>query len=398
MDEDLGTSRASILLVDDYPANLLALEALLGPLGHRIVKASSGDEALKCLLDEDFALILMDVMMPGMDGFQTVAMIKERRKTVSVPIIFVTAMAKEAQQISKGYAYGAVDYITKPFDSEILKAKVSVLVALHLQAERIIEQRALLLKQEHQLMLEQVERAAAQKENRAKDQFLAMVSHELRTPLNAILGWTQMLTNGRLDEQETRRAIETIRRNAEVQARLVEDLLDISRIVAGKAKLEIKEIGLAAVVASAVETIRPAADAKGLAVEVAPFAEDDRMRGDFQRLVQVLVNLLANAVKYTPDGGRVEVAGRRDGEELTLVVRDNGMGMAKSFIARAFEPFAQATDWSAQIGGLGLGLAISRHIVELHGGRIAIASEGEGKGAEVTVTLPVAGGGSLAGQ
>ena len=139
MDEDLGTSRASILIVDDYPANLLALEALLAPLGHRIVKASSGDQALRCLLDEDFALILMDVMMPGMDGFQTVAMIKERKKTVSVPIIFVTAMAKEAEQISKGYAYGAVDYITKPFDSDILKAKVSVLVALHLQAERIIE-------------------------------------------------------------------------------------------------------------------------------------------------------------------------------------------------------------------------------------------------------------------
>jgi CheY-like chemotaxis protein len=259
MKDDLA-AKASILIVDDNQANLVALDALLQPLGHRIVRARSGDEALKRLLDEDFALILMDVMMPGMDGFQTVALIKERKKTVSVPIIFVTAMAKEAEQITRGYAYGAVDYITKPFDSEILKAKVSVLVALHLQAERIIEQRALLLKQEHELMVQESARVAAQKESRAKDQFLAMVSHELRAPLHAILGWTEMLTNGRLNEEQTRRALETIQRNAKVQARLVEDLIDVSRIVAGKARLDMAEVALGDVVRAAVETVQRAAD------------------------------------------------------------------------------------------------------------------------------------------
>ncbi|HEY1586944.1 MAG TPA: response regulator, partial [Polyangia bacterium] len=217
IERDLAEARASILLVDDVPANLLALEAVLEPLGHRLVKARSGEEALRHLMSEEFALVLMDVQMPDMDGFQTVALIKQRPKTVRIPIIFITAIAKEARHISAGYEYGAVDYITKPFDAEILRAKVSVLVSLHLQSERIVRQQALLAKRRRELEQKELQRNLAEAQNRMKDEFLAAISHELRAPLNVIVGWTDLLVSGALDEEKARRALATIQRNAMLQ-------------------------------------------------------------------------------------------------------------------------------------------------------------------------------------
>jgi signal transduction histidine kinase len=383
---------ASILLVDDLPANLLALEAVLEPLGHRIVKAHSGEEALKCLLQDDFALILMDVMMPHLDGFQTVALIKQRLATANVPIVFVSAIAKEVQDSIKGFQYGAVDYITKPLDPDMLRAKVSVLIALHLQAERIIRQRALLLERQFELRQQQSERDAAVNENQMKDRFLTMISHELRAPLNQIVGWTDLLLQGGLDEHGTRDALETIERNSQIQCRLVDDLIDVSRMLLGKMAIARKRLDLARLIRQAVEAARPAAEHRhiSLVADIEPLA-GIYTHGDSIRLSQVIENLLSNGIKFTPPAGTVEVRLRQQGGFAHIEVRDTGIGIDERDLPFVFERFWQADMSSTRAyHGLGLGLTIVRQLVELHGGTVTATSEGAGRGATIAVRLPLA--------
>jgi signal transduction histidine kinase len=388
MDEAMR-SRASILLVDDHPANLLTLEAVLEPLGYDLVRAQSGEEALRCLLRQDFALILMDVRMPDMDGFQTVALIKERPKMMDVPIIFVSASAREAQDISRGYQYGAVDYLTKPFDPDLLRAKVSVLVALHLQAERIAVQREQLMERRLELQVQQAHRAAAEKASKMKDQFLAMISHELRTPLNAIMGWTELLAKFDLDEERMRRAIATIQRNAEAQKRLVDDLIDISTMLTGKFRLRLEAVDLAEVVQSALDDARPAAEKKRIEL-VSNLEAVERVQSDAARLQQILGNLLNNAIKFVPEGGKVMVNLRRAGERVEIEVADTGIGIALENLSRVFERFWQAERPAAmESAGLGLGLAIADQLARLYGGEIRADSPGIGRGASFTLSLPL---------
>jgi signal transduction histidine kinase len=388
MDEAMR-SRASILLVDDHPANLLTLEAVLEPLGYDLVRAQSGEEALRCLLRQDFALILMDVRMPDMDGFQTVALIKERPKMMDVPIIFVSASAREAQDISRGYQYGAVDYLTKPFDPDLLRAKVSVLVALHLQAERIAVQREQLMERRLELQVQQAHRAAAEKASKMKDQFLAMISHELRAPLNAIMGWTELLAKFDLDEERMRRAIATIQRNAEAQKRLVDDLIDISTMLTGKFRLRLEAVDLAEVVQSALDDARPAAEKKRIEL-VSNLEAVERVQSDAARLQQILGNLLNNAIKFVPEGGKVMVNLRRAGERVEIEVADTGIGIALENLSRVFERFWQAERPAAmESAGLGLGLAIADQLARLHGGEIRADSPGIGRGASFTLSLPL---------
>ncbi|MDB4969942.1 MAG: response regulator receiver sensor hybrid histidine kinase [Myxococcales bacterium] len=392
IERELDPSRASILLVDDVPANLLALEAVLEPLGHRLIKARSGTEALKHVMDEEFALILMDVQMPDMDGFQTVALIKQRPKSVRVPIIFITAIAKEAQHISTGYQYGAVDYITKPFDADILRAKISVLVSLHLQAERIVRQQALLLKRRHELEQQQMKRALAESHNLMKDQFLAAISHELRTPLNVIVGWTDLLVAGGLDAEKTRRAIETIQRSANVQKKLIDDLLDVSRMLVGKLKLEPEQTRVATVIQAAVDSLQPEARAKGVQLRSGILEECGEVTADLDpaRMEQVFGNLLSNAVKFTPAGGSVEVALSRCSGVADVEVRDTGIGIVSAELPFVFDRFWQSAHPNPQrTQGLGLGLAIVRQLVELHGGTVEAHSAGPGSGSTFTVKLPL---------
>lgn len=378
----------SMLLVDDRPANLIALEAVLEPLGYRMVQASSGEEALRHLLAEDFAVILMDVQMPGLDGFQTVAMIKQRKRTAHTPIIFVSAVSKEAQHISKGYEYGAVDYITKPFDPDILKAKVSVLMALHIQAEKIARQRELLAEKRHQLQRQVADRKAAEHANRMKDEFLAFVSHELRTPLNSIVGWTELLVSGKLDAARARRAIETIRRNAQMQSLLVEDLIAVSQVVLGNLRLHNEPVALRSVVEGAIETLRPTADARGVRLESRLDAVDDACMGDPKRLHQVFANLLSNAVKFTGAGGLVVARLSHFSGGLQVDVEDTGVGIRRETLPLIFDRFWQDRSHAGSEGGLGLGLTIVRQLVEMHGGTVAARSPGEGQGSTLTVRLP----------
>jgi len=543
MNED---GKVSILVVDDKPEKVLAISAVLEELGQVIVSVNSGRDALRCVLQQDFAVILLDVNMPGMDGFETANLIRQRRSTSHTPIIFITAFADEMQLV-RGYSLGAVDYILAPFVPEVLRTKVGVFVDLYRktvqnqrQAELEHKRAAQLQKlaaaslainasrslqslmqvvadsardivgshqaialynpdplvpfgtrqteaigsfsekyahwrgrrlrldacaqtqvarsrratrmdsaqlrahpdwqivqylevppvegmlaaplmgsdgrnmgviylsdrldghftEEDEAILTQLAQMASiaienslfaeeREANRMKDEFLATLSHELRTPLNAILGWTQLLATERLNE-EVSHGLEVIERNARAQTKLIEDLLDVSRITSGKLRLSVRPMRLCPVVEAVLDAVRPAAAAKQIATDVELDDGGQQISGDSDRLQQVIWNLLNNAVKFTPNGGRIEVNLRREGNHLRLRVSDTGRGITPEFLPHVFDRFRQADSTSTRThGGLGIGLAIVRHIIELHGGSVQAQSPGEGLGASFVVDVPI---------
>lgn len=251
------------------------------------------------------------------------------------------------------------------------------------ERRRMEEERERLLASERQA------RAQAEELNRTKDEFLATVSHELRTPLNAVFGWARMLQTVELDEETRARAVATIVRSASAQARLIEDLLDLSRIVAGRMRLEFADLDLKGVIEAALDTVRPAAIAKGVTLVTQFDASVGALRGAADRLQQVVWNLVINAVKFTPHGGRIEVSLRDVGSDVELVVADTGEGISAEVLPYVFDRFRQEDSSRSRLhGGLGLGLALVRHFVELHGGRVTAESLGKGRGATFRVTLP----------
>ena len=410
--------RPRVLIVDDLPEKLLVYRTVLEELDAELLVARSGTEALKSILNEDFAVILLDVNMPDMDGLETASLIRRYRRTERTPIIFITAYADE-MQTSRGYELGAVDYILTPINPHVLRSKVRVFIDLYrahaelasshqalehrvgertrelrrsnerLQAE-IEERRRIESEREVLFKREQVLRAEAEELSRLKDEFLATMSHELRTPLNAIFGWITLLRTGRLDAPTEERALETIERNARAQKRLIEDLLDVSRIVTGKVTLELGMVDPRRIIESSVETMMPAAQAKGIALVPLLDAGVGSLRGDPARLQQIVCNLLSNAIKFTPLGGRAEVVLARRGAEAEISVRDTGQGIKSEFLPFVFDRFRQEDgSISRRHGGLGLGLAIVRHLIELHGGTISAASDGEGMGSTFTLRLPI---------
>jgi signal transduction histidine kinase len=230
----------------------------------------------------------------------------------------------------------------------------------------------------------------AEEANRLKDEFLAVISHELRTPLNAIVGWTTILRSGKADQQLFDKGLEVIQRNALLQNRMIEELLDVSRTVAGKIVLDNQLLEMASIIGDAVNSIRPVAHAKHITISTEIHPDVGRLSGDADRLQQVVGNLLSNSVKFTPDGGHISVIAGRVGDEIELSVRDSGSGIEAAFLPHVFERFRQAGATGRSGGGLGLGLAIVRHLVELHGGSITAHSEGTGLGAVFTVRFPSA--------
>jgi PAS domain S-box-containing protein len=242
------------------------------------------------------------------------------------------------------------------------------------------------------LSSEKLARNEAERANRLKDEFLATISHELRNPLNAILGWAHMMRLGNLTPANVERAIETIYRNAKSQAQLVADLLDVSRIISGKLRLDVRTVDLINIVNAAIDSIRPAADAKGIRLQMMLDPAAGPISGDADRLQQIVWNLLTNAVKFTPKGGRIQVKVQRVDSHVEIVVRDSGVGISKEFLPYVFDRFRQADASTTRIhGGLGLGLSIVHQLVDLHGGSVSVQSEGEGKGATFTITLPFVG-------
>jgi signal transduction histidine kinase len=386
--ENRPSPKARILIVDDIDANRLALQAVLDPLGQEIIEARSGEEALKATLQFDFAVILMDVQMPGMDGFATVQLLRQRERTYYTPVIFITAFG-DISGAARGYALGAFDFITKPFDSDVMRARVGALVTLWQRGQQLDAQAAELRMQAVAAERDRLARDAAEAANRMKDEFLAVVSHELRTPLNAILGWAELLGSGGLPPERIQHGIDTIARNARMQARLIEDLLDVSRIIAGKLAISHAPTDLAGIVRRAAETVAPQANGKRVGLEVVIDPGDHEVVGDAARLQQVVWNLLSNAVKFSAEGTHVEVRLGRTANDQILTVVDHGIGIDASFLPFVFDRFRQAEQPNnRQSGGLGLGLAIAQRIVQLHEGEIRASSEGVGKGATFTVRLP----------
>lgn len=505
--------RVNILLVDDQPNNLLALESILANTGENLVMAESGSAALRHLLQTDFAVVLLDVQMPDLDGFETANLIRSRERSRDTPIIFLTALSRSETNVFRGYELGAVDYIFKPFHPEILRSKVNVFIELFRKREafkrqayelaRLIKQNELILNAAaegvfgvgmegtttfvnpaaarmigrspkeiigvdiHSLVhpvfpgvltcdvakcrlyavvhgepaYDEVEetffrpegtsfpvelsaspmrdengdllgsvitfrdvterRAAAlaaeaerryresEAQNRAKDNFLATLSHELRTPMTSILGWVQFLRTGHFDEQELEEALRTIESSARLQARLIDDMLDVSRMILGKFQIDLQPTRLSDIIEAALTTARPLAADNDVHLT---WQIDDReamVEADSSRIQQVIHNLLTNAIKFTPPGKHVDLRTERSNGMLTIRVTDEGEGIDPSFLPYVFDRLRQA-EGSNKRSGLGLGLAIARHIIEMHHGEIIAESDGPGRGARFTVTLPAA--------
>ena len=365
-------SRGRVLWADDN-ADMRDYVRRLLSASYDVETVADGEAALAAARARRPDLVLADVMMPKLDGFELLRALRGDPVTRSLPVILLSARAGEEARI-EGLEAGADAYLVKPFSARELLAYVSTRLELGRLRARL--ERA---------------RARAEKANRAKDEFLATLSHELRTPLNAMLGWVRLLQSGALDEAAARRGLEVVDRNVNLQAKLITDLLDISRIISGKLTLEMSVVDVTRIVASAVETMRPAAEAKGVTLATTLAPGSISVLGDGERLQQVVANLLSNAVKFTPKEGRVTVQLERMGDLARLGVSDTGKGIVPEFLPYIFERFRQADGSSTRAeAGLGLGLAIVRHIVELHQGSVRAESAGEGKGATFTVDLPIA--------
>ena len=588
MSNSTAGDRINILMVDDSPTNLLALESILRAPDRNLIRAHSGEDALRYLLDNEAAVILLDVFMPGIDGLQTAELIRGREKSRNIPIIFLTANTTGPANLSRGYSLGAVDYIVKPVEPAILRSKVNVFVELFKKTREVKRQTELLeetnrelenanlerlgmlidlgheLAAEHEpamvlrrfcrsaqriidaeevsiamlsddgqtprhffrcdakgnisnqaeipggiqkalgrvinervpirlderndwpadeadfdslhsflgaaiisgsevcgwfyllnrrgadqfseadarlaatfathvavayenatlyaeaqnhaaelsmemavrkqaeeerarlLVREQAARAEAEAANRNKDEFLATLSHELRTPLTAILGWSHLMRSKKLNEDEVTRALDTIERNARSQSQLIDDLLDVSRIITGKLYIERGPVDLTMVIDAAFDSVRPAIEAKAIHFKTAAPADKCFVLGDPNRLQQIFWNLFSNAVKFTPKGGEVNVAVTTADARVRVSVSDTGIGIPAEFLPFIFDRFRQA-DGSAtrEHGGLGLGLAIVQHLVGLHQGTVEVESGGKDLGSTFTIAIPAANNGVI---
>lgn len=374
------TAPINVLLVDDLEENLLALEALLQRDGLVCLKARSGEEALELLLIHEVALALLDVQMPGMDGFQLAEFMRGAERSRHIPIIFLTAGTTDVQRRFRGYEAGAVDFIQKPIEADILRSKASVFFDLYQQRQQIMAQRDELEAYTNVL------RTADQHKN----EFLAVLCHELRNPAMALSAGLHLLER-RTDPQAALQIRAQMDRQVRHLSRLIEDLLDISRIDQGKISLRKERIDLRPVLEFAVEASQPHIDAKQHTLKIDNLAEATWLDADPARVSQIVTNLLTNAAKYTPPGGQIALGVRAEDGFVEIEVSDNGIGIPDHMQSKIFELFAQVR--SPGVGmpdGLGIGLALVKQLVELHGGTITLESRGPDLGSRFQVRLPMA--------
>jgi signal transduction histidine kinase len=401
--------RPSVLIAEDNAEMRRFIADSLAP-AYAVSTASNGREALEAAVALIPDLIITDLMMPELDGAQLVAAVREQPALSGTPLVVLSARADD-QVVVDLLRGGAQDYLLKPFRVEELRARVSNLLAIKqardvLQSElqsrtgdigalgEELRQTFVSLRQTETQLREALD--AAEAANRSKDEFLATLSHELRTPLTAIKGWTALLRTGELGPDDTLEAVETIERSTDMQIRLVEDILDVSRLVAGKLTVSREPLDLIPIVRDAVEAVRPAAGAKDIALNVDIRRQSVQVAGDGDRLQQIIWNLLSNGIRFTPPGGMVSIVLDEDERSARIIVSDSGIGIDPEFLPHVFEPFRQAdASFTRSHSGLGLGLAIVRNLVELHGGEIRAESAGAGQGATFTVLLPLLAGGSL---
>jgi signal transduction histidine kinase len=383
---DPNDDPADILIVDDRADKLMALEATLASLGQNLVLARSGTEALRILLQKDFALIVLDVNMPGMDGFETAALIRQRKSCELTPIIFISAVKYSDTHLFRGYSLGAVDYILAPIVPEFLRAKVSFFIELYKKSQQLKRHAEM----QAQLIREQAAREEAEVANKAKDRFLATLSHELRTPLTPVLFASSMLSKDPTVPRHVREALDVIARNVEIEARLIDDLLDITRIKQGKLTIRCEDVDTHELLRGACDICLTEFKRKSLTLNFELEAAEYRIDGDPTRLKQVFWNLISNATKFTAPGGQITVRSSNPScNWIRLEVIDNGLGIASDALPKIFDPFEQAVGTDS--GGLGLGLAISKAIVESHKGRISAFSTGKNRGAKFMIELPMPG-------
>ncbi len=380
--------KVNILVVDDRADKLLAYEVMLGELKQNIVCVRSGKEALRRLLKEDFAAILLDVNMPGMDGFETAALIRQRQRSETTPIIFVSAINDTVTHISRGYSLGAVDYILTPVVPDILRAKIAVFVDLFRKTEQIkrqADERESLIREQ---AIAEHARAEAERASEAKDRFLAMLSHELRTPLTPVLASVLTLEREQGIPDGMHESLQLIRRNVELEARLIDDLLDLTRISTGKVQLGFEIVDAHTLLRNALEICQSEIEQKKLELQTKFDARKVRLQADPARLQQIFWNLIKNAVKFTPNGGKLSVRTTNNGNgEFCVEVEDSGCGIAPEVLPKIFRAFEQAG--RTQFGGLGLGLAISKALADAHRGSITAESEGRDRGAKFTTVFPI---------
>jgi two-component system, sensor histidine kinase len=383
-----------ILVVDDDARNIAAIEVALGEFGQRLVKADSGRSALRQLLEKDFAVILLDVQMPGMDGFETARLIRERSRTRHTPIIFVTAFSRDDADILRGYSLGAVDFLFKPIVPEVLRAKVSVFVELQQrtaevrrQADRLRELERLEADRKLAAERQKWEAEALREESRRKDEFLALLAHELRNPLSPIVTGLELFRQAGLETDALKRVHSSMERQTQHLVRLVDDLLDVSRVSQGKIELRRERLDLSPLLRQALDSVRPLIEEREHELICEEVDRDLYVDADAVRLVQVIANLLNNAARYTEPGGEIRLTVARDGDDAVIRIADNGRGIAQEMLDRIFEMFVQERQGGK---GLGLGLTLVRQLVELHGGRVRAYSKGRDKGSEFVVRLPLA--------
>ena len=396
----VANDKPKILVVNDDPASLLALTSLLdgraAECNYTVLSARSGQEALRQVLLHDFAVILLDVNMPGMDGFETAEAIHQRARSADIPIIFVTAFLADEIDRLKAYQRGAADFLFTPVIPQILHAKVSVFVTLAMKNEELkrqaeaLSQHALeLTATNRRLVREMEERQAAERKSHAKDEFLAMLGHELRNPLSAISSASSLIGLPGANGESVARARTIIQRQSQHLSRIVDDLLDLSRAMSGKILLARQPLDLSNLVSSCLETFRATGRAAGygISVDLQPGWVD----GDPTRLEQIVSNLLDNALKYTPSGGEIGISLARADGDVVFTVRDTGVGIPAELLPHVFDVFVQgAISIDRSQGGLGIGLSLVRRLVELHGGSVACTSAGAGLGSSFEIRLPLA--------
>ena len=367
------------LLVDDLEENLLALEALLQQDGRTCLKARSGEEALELLLTHDVALALLDVQMPGMNGFELAEFMRGNARTSHVPIIFVTAGTADNRRRFRGYEAGAVDFIQKPIEGDVLRSKANVFFDLYRQRRQIEIQR------------DELETAAQalRRADRHKDSFLAVLAHELRNPVAALSGGLHLLSKD-VSPERSKDIRARMDRMLTHLSHLVDDLLDVSRVSQGKIVLKKERIELSEILQSAIEASQHYIDAGGHRFIVEIPNEAIWLEADHTRLAQVVANLLNNAAKYTPAGGTISLtaSGRNDLAEIQI--SDTGVGIPPEMQSQIFEIFAQVEDHLTKAqGGLGIGLALVKQLVALHGGAINVESPGQDMGSTFSVRIPI---------
>ncbi len=363
-----GTENLKILIVDDRPENLVSMKQLLQKSGLQILTAGSGDEALGLMLDHDLALVLLDVQMPGMDGFEVATLMRSNERTRHLPVIFVTALNMEKKHLWSGYGVGAVDYLFKPIDPIVIRAKVDVF--LELKKMELIRER----------LNEELYQANTRLKNLSdnKSDFLAAASHELRTPLTVIKENVSLVQDeivGPLTEDQ-RKCMDAALRNCNRLANLVNDLLDLDSVESGAENMRREGVDVASILVESESDFRPRCQAAGLELVMDVADGLPRVLGDQGMITQVVTNLLSNAVRFTPRGGRIVLGGILVGSQVMIRVQDDGPGIAPEDRTRVFEKFTQVNRTHGPgPRGTGLGLAISRMIAELLEGRLELESQ-----------------------